>query len=285
MTRTPGLSVRRMDRTDIPAAVSLSAAAFDFELTEPDAADRWVERLEHPLSTDPGGAFVAERDGAVVGVAEAITRERLWCLSLLAVRPGMQGAGAGRALLERAMAYRGGTDCGLIVSSNDHRALRLYAQAGFSLCPTFDAVGPIDRRALPKPHPEVYEGGSDDLDALEAISREVRGAPHTSELELALHSGVRLLRLGDRGFALAQPGVGVWVLVARDDQSAVALLWSALELAGDSDRAGVRWITGQQDWAIEVVVRAGLRLSAHGALCVSGRPGPLRPFVPSGAFA
>jgi hypothetical protein len=75
------------------------------------------------------------------------------------------------------------------------------------------------------------------------------------------------------------------VLVARDEQAAVALLWSALDLAGESDRAGVRWITGEQDWAVEVVVRAGLRLSAHGALCVSGRPGPLRPFVPSGAFA
>jgi GNAT superfamily N-acetyltransferase len=274
-----------MELRDIPAAVSASAAAFDFELTDREAAQRWVERIEHPLATDPRGAFVAERDGTVVGVAEAIRRERLWCLSLLAVRPGMQGVGAGRALLERAMSYDDGTDCGLIVSSNDHRALRLYARAGFSLRPTFDAVGPIDRRALPPPHPEVRERGTADLDALEAISREVRGAPHTPELELALRGGVRLLRLGDRGFVLAQPGVGVWVLVARDQQAAAALLWSALEVAGESERAGVRWITGQQDWAIDVAVRAGLRLSAHGALCVSGRPGPLYPFVPSGAFA
>ncbi|HEY2435985.1 MAG TPA: GNAT family N-acetyltransferase [Solirubrobacteraceae bacterium] len=285
MTRAPELRVRPMEQADIPAAVSVSAAAFDFELTDRDAAERWVERLQHPLATDPDGAFVAERDGAVLGVAEAIRRERLWCLSLLAVRPGMQGAGAGRALLERAMSYRDRTDCGLIVSSNDHRALRLYARAGFSLHPTFEAVGPIDRRAVPRPHPEVCERGSEDLGALEAISREVRGAPHTPELELALRSGAHLLRLGDRGFALAQPGVGVWVLVARDEQAAVALLWSSLELAGESQRAGVRWITGDQDWAIQVVVRAGLRLSAHGALCVRGRPGPLRPFVPSGAFA
>jgi hypothetical protein len=98
-------------------------------------------------------------------------------------------------------------------------------------------------------------------------------------------SGARLLRLGDRGFALAQPGMGLWVLVARDEQAAATLLWSALELAGDTDRVGVRWITSGQDWAIDVVVRAGLRLSANGALCVSGRPGPLHPFIPSGAFA
>jgi GNAT superfamily N-acetyltransferase len=274
-----------MERADIAEAVSASAAAFDFELTDSDAAQRWAERLEHPLATDPGGAFVAERDGVVIGVAEAILRERLWCLSLLAVQPGLQGAGAGRALLEHAMSYHDGTDCGLIVSSNDHRALRLYARAGFSLRPTLEAVGSVDRRALPRPHPGVSLGGNSDLEGLEAISREVRGAPHTPELQLAMRSGARLLRLGDHGFALAQPGVGLWALVARDEQAAVPLLWSALELAGDSERVGVRWITGEQDWAIEVVVQAGLRLSANGALCVSGRPGPLRPFVPSGAFA
>jgi GNAT superfamily N-acetyltransferase len=274
-----------MEHADIPEAVSASAAAFEFELSDRDAVHRWAERLEHSLATDPNGAFVAQRDGIVIGVAEAILRERLWCLSLLAVQPGLQGAGAGRALLERAMNYRDGTDCGLIVSSNDHRALRLYAQAGFALRPTLEAIGSVDRRALPKPHPGVSLGGSSDLEALEAISRDVRGAPHTPELELALRSGARLLRLGDRGFALAQPGPGLWALVARDEQAAIALLWSALELAGDSERAGVRWITGEQDWAIQVVVMAGLRVSASGALCVSGRPGPLRPFVPSGAFA
>jgi GNAT superfamily N-acetyltransferase len=263
----------------------VAAAAFEVELVERESQRRWIERLGHPLATDPDGAFVAECDGRVIGVAEAIRRERLWCLSLLAVRPGVQSAGTGRTLLERTMSYAAGTDAGLIVSSNDHRALRLYARAGFSLLPTFEAAGMIDRRMLPRPDPMVSERGSGDLEALESISRDIRGAPHTPELEHAMRSGARLLRLGDRGFALAQPGMGVWLLVARDEQAAVALLWSTLDVAGDSERIGVRWITSGQDWAIDVVVRAGLRLSANGALCVSGRPGPLRPFIPSGAFA
>jgi GNAT superfamily N-acetyltransferase len=274
-----------MGPADIQGAASVAAAAFDVELLERNAQRRWVERLGHPLATDPHGAFVAERDGRIIGVAEAIRRERLWCLSLLAVRPGVQSAGMGRALLERTMAYNAGTDAGLIVSSNDHRALRLYARAGFSLRPTFEAVGVIDRRALPRPDPGVCERGTGELEALESISRDIRGAPHTPELELAMRSGARLLRLGDRGFALAQPGMGVWLLAARDEQAAIALLWSTLELVGDSERIGVRWITSGQDWAIDVVVRAGLKLSATGALCVSGRPGPLHPFIPSGAFA
>ena len=279
------LRVREMEPADIKAAASVAASAFDVELLVGEAQRRWIERLAHPLNTDPDGAFVAERDGRLIGVAEAIRRERLWCLSLLAVQPSIQSGGAGRALLERALRYTGGTDAGLIVSSNDHRALRLYSRAGFSLRPTFEALGVLDRRALPRPDPGVAERGSGDLEALEAISRDIRGAPHTPELELAMGAGARLLRLGDRGFALTQPGMGLWVLVARDEQAAAALLWSALEMVADTDRVAVRWITSGQDWAIDVVVRAGLRLSATGALCVRGRPGRLHPFIPSGAFA
>jgi hypothetical protein len=78
---------------------------------------------------------------------------------------------------------------------------------------------------------------------------------------------------------------GVWLLVARDDEAATALLWSALELATDADRPFLRWITGDQEWAISVALAAGLRLSAMGALCVRGNPGRLRPFIPSGPFA
>ncbi|MBV8219054.1 MAG: hypothetical protein JO325_11365 [Solirubrobacterales bacterium] len=57
-------------------------------------------------------------------------------------------------------------DAGLIVSSNDPRALRLYARAGFALQPTLAAEGEVDRRALPSAHPGIRE--DDDLEALQA---------------------------------------------------------------------------------------------------------------------
>ena len=158
------------------------------------------------------------------------------------MEPAAQTTGAGRALLERALTYDAGTDASLIPSSSDPRALRLYALAGFSLLPTFEAAGPLDQRKLPPSDPEVREGGAADLEALEAISRDIRGAPHTTEIEFALRLGGRLLRLADRGFAVATPGHGVWLLAACDDGAAAAL-------------------------------------------CVRGRPGRLRPFLPSGPFA
>jgi ribosomal protein S18 acetylase RimI-like enzyme len=279
------LQVRRMERSDLPAAAAVSAAAFDVDITDDADRRRWSERIGYPLTLDPDGACVAERDGRIIGVGQALRRERLWCLSLLTVEPGVQSAGAGRALLNSALDYDEGTDAGLIVSSNDSRALRLYAQAGFSLLPTLQTDGTVDRRALPRLNGAVRDGDSADLERLAAISREVRGAPHTAELEYALEQDGRLLCAADRGFAVTMAGHGVWLLVARDDATASSLLWAALEHVGEAQRPIVRWLTGDQQWAIDVLVRAGLRLTAYGALCVRGQPGPLTPFLPSGPFA
>ena len=273
-----------MQAHDLDDACALSAAAFGIELADAQATQRWRERVAHAFATDPDGAFVAELDGRLIAVAEAMRRERLWCLSLLAVAPGAQSAGAGRALLAQALGYGADTPAGLIVSSNDPRALRLYAQHGFSLLPTFDAEGTVARSALPRERAHVSEVDIDTLEGLEDVSRAVRGAPHTRELAYARDRGARILRVRDRGFAVIEPG-RVWLLVARDEETAGVLLWAALERAGTDQPTRVRWITGAQQWAIAVLTRAGLHLSAHGALAVRGDPGALHPFLPSAPFA
>jgi GNAT superfamily N-acetyltransferase len=269
---------------DLDAAVEVSAAAFSRDLADAAVARRWRERIAYPWQTDPGGAFVAELDGQVIGVAEAIVRERLWCLSMLAVQPGIQGAGAGGALMERAAGYGRGAHCGLIVSSNDPRALRLYADYGFALHPTLEASGAVDRRRVPALGASVHDDDGEDLEAFAGVARSVRGAPYTDELRFALAQGARVLRIADRGFAVVNAEGVLWGLVARDEDAASALLWNALVRAEDGP-ARVRWITGLQQWAIAIVARAGMRLTAYGALCVRGRPGPLAPFLPSSSFA
>jgi GNAT superfamily N-acetyltransferase len=266
---------------DLDAAVEVTAAAFSRDLGDAAVARRWRERIVHPWQTDPGGAWVAERDGQIIGVAEAIVRERLWCLSMLAVQPGTQSAGAGRALMECAAQYGSAADPGLIVSSNDPRALRLYAGWRFALHPTLEASGVVDRRRLPGLGGMVRE--DDDVEAFGALTRAVRGAPYTEELGVALGHGGRLLGIAGRGFAVLTAGGQLWALVARDEEAASVLLWNALALAEGPAR--VRWITGAQQWAIDVVARAGLRIVAYGALCVRGTPGPLAPFLPSSPFA
>jgi hypothetical protein len=76
----------------------------------------------------------------------------------------------------------------------------------------------------------------------------------------------------------------VWLLVATDEDAAAQLLWASLALA-DTERPAVRWITAAQQWAIKVVVSAGLRLEPYGALCVRGNAGTLSPYLPSPPFA
>jgi ribosomal protein S18 acetylase RimI-like enzyme len=281
----PELHIRAMRHDDVSRAVEVAAAAFETTLTDPADAAWFRARGEHLLSTDRDGAFVAEHGGRIVGVAQAMVRERFWCLSLLVVDPSQQSSGAGRALFDRALAYGDTAPAGLIVSSNDPRAIRLYASAGFSLQPTLEATGPIDQAAVPPGDPRVREGSAADLEDLEEISREVRGATYTPELELVMAHGGQLLRFGDRGFAVAHRKHGVWLLVARDDEAATVLLWRALSLSSDGQRPAIRWLTGAQGWAVDVALQAGLRITAHGALCVRGQPGSLRPFVPSGPFA
>jgi hypothetical protein len=128
----------------------------------------------------------------------------------------------------------------------------------------------------------VTDDDGGDLEAFAALARAIRGAPYTSELRFALGRGARLLRSADRGFAVVADA-GLWLLVASDEESARMLLWHAL--AFSDGPTCVRWITAEQQWAIDVLVHAGLRLDPHGALCVRGAPGPLRPFLPTPSFA
>src|SRR4029079_6436806 len=50
------------------------------------------------IEPDPGGAWVAEEDGEVIGAALAIDREGVWGLSLLVVLRDQQSRGVGPAL-------------------------------------------------------------------------------------------------------------------------------------------------------------------------------------------
>jgi GNAT superfamily N-acetyltransferase len=274
-----------MEPDDVGRVVEISMAAFDVDNSEAEVHEWFRARVEHLMQLDIDGAFVAQRGAQILGAAQAMIRDELWCLSILVVEPSGQSSGAGRALLRRALDYGSTGRSGLIVSSNDPRAIRLYASAGFAVLPTLQATGPIDRAALPPADARVSEGSANDLEALEAISREVRGGTHTPELELVLAHGGRLLRFGDRGFVVAHARHGVWLLIARDDEAATALLWSALAHTDDGPGQAIRWLTGGQDWAVDVAVRARMRVTAYGALCVRDQPGPLRPFIPSGPFA
>ncbi len=279
------MSLRPFVEADLAQAVELWAAAFGIELPDEEARRSACERLAFSLETDPRGSFVAESDGALVGLAQALQRERLWVLSSLAVAVEARGGGVGGSLLQRAFAYGTQGSSRLIVSSNDASALALYARMGLRLSPTVQAEGSIRGALAARASRWFREGGAGDVAGLEEISREVRGAPHTREILFALRRGDARLLLGERAFSVVRPGNGVWLLAARDEDEAAALLLCSLALAGECERTSVRWVTEDQRWALDVFESAGMRTERYGALCFEGEPGPLSPFIPSGAFA
>ena len=57
------------------------------------------------LQEEPGGFFVAEDEGKVVGATISWVRGHLWFLSHLFILPHYQGQGIGKALMGRALEY------------------------------------------------------------------------------------------------------------------------------------------------------------------------------------
>jgi GNAT superfamily N-acetyltransferase len=274
-------------RPDDAAAVHETATAAFADLARrqgqpPPPADPGVGqvRIRHLQRTDPGGAWVAERGGELVGAALALVREGVWGLSLLVVRPQDQSGGVGRALLAAALAHGRDARGGIILASSDPRALRAYARAGFAMHPAVEATGRPGPGAAP---PSVREGGPADLPLTEAVDRAVRGAAHGDDLMAMLATGNRLLVVPDRGYAVLREGE-VRLLAARDAQAARDLLRAALARFGPEAEAKVDWITSDQGWAVDVVLDAGLSLRPDGAVFVRGEVGPFSPYLPSGAY-
>ena len=190
---------------------------------------RSIARIEHPRSTDPGGAWVAERGGEVAGVALGIVRERLWGFSLFAVDEDLQGKGVGRELLRRSLAYgeERGAEGWIILSSERPAAMRVYAGAGFDLLPAIAAMGVADLRRAPDAVAAVDDAGTAGLPVLDDLGRAVRGAGYAGDVAQLLEHGSRLLVFEDRAAVCVREGY-VQLLVARDEEAAAIALWAAL---------------------------------------------------------
>jgi GNAT superfamily N-acetyltransferase len=245
---------------------------------------RQLQRIGHLLDTDPGGAWVADRGGEVVGVAQALLREGLWGFSLFAVARSEQGRGVGRRLLEAALAYGESARGYVVLSTERPAAMRRYARAGLDLRPAVAAAGIPDRTRAPDVAALVEDAGEAGIAVANAIGRAVRGAGHGRDLPRFLDAGSRLLLFEDRAFAVVAPTGGVTLLAGRDDKAAQTVLWGAIAAAPPGATISVDFLTAEQQWAIGVVLDAGLALSPDGPVFTRGDVGPFAPYIPCGAY-
>jgi len=274
--------IRPLAGPDVPAAATVANAALAYMGTSGEEWQaRQEQRVAHFLRHDPGGAWVAEEDGELVGIALAIVREGVWGLSLLAVRPDRQAQGLGRALLDTTLL--GSEDApGIILSATDPKAMRRYARAGFDVLPAVAAAGIVTER--PRSHATEVDVARA-APVAERAGRRVRGAAYArSDLELFAARGSRFFVAGDdEGFAVAND-TSVPLLAAASEQVAIELLRACLASAPRGGTFEVEFLTAGQDWAVRVALDAGLALSPFGPVFVRGVLGPLRPWIPSGAF-
>jgi predicted N-acetyltransferase YhbS len=294
---TDSTLVRPLTDADVPAVEQLAWDAlagagrrYGFSMGERDAARVAFAqaRVRHLMTTDPGGTFVAEQDGEPVGVALALRRGSFWFLSLLTVVEGRQGTGIGRQLLDAALRTSEDAERAMICASPDPKALRRYGRAGFALHASLDAKGRPDRTAIPADL-GVRDGDWDaDHDLVESLLAAGRGEPYGPDLAWLRGQGMKLFvrdgaTASDRAAVVALDG-HIGPVAGASPQAAARVLWAALGATPPDQDARIGYLTGPQQWAVEVALAARLPLSPTGALCTRGYGEPPAPYLPSGIF-
>ncbi|MFI6684926.1 GNAT family N-acetyltransferase [Streptomyces sp. NPDC050485] len=245
------------------------------------ASKQWIDRMRYFLGVDPAGCWVAADGDRVIGFAISQNRGPLWYLATYGVLPDRQGTGIGKRLMDAVLAHAEGRP-GLFSSSVHPGATRRYRLAGFSLHPQMRMVGTVDRATLPAVT-GLREGGADDVDWMDRLDQDLRGAGHGPDHGYLLDT-LRLVVCRDNGKSgyvyVDDQGRGV-LLAAAHPETAQKLLWEALASArGDTL---VNCITSANEWAVDVGLAARLDIGQEGYLAVRGMKVPA-PYLASGHF-
>jgi hypothetical protein len=130
----------------------------------------------------------------------------------------------------------------------------------------------------------VREAGADGIPVADAIGRAVRGAGHGPDLPVMLDApDARLLLHEDRAFAVVRDD-RVALVAGTDEDAATRVLNAAFATATSGATVTVDFLTAGQDWAVRACLDAGLALSPDAPFFTGGDVGPLRPYIPSGAY-
>ncbi len=274
--------IRLLNQPDVPLdTASLIRLYVHLQATDP-------ERFVVATTPDPDAAG-GER---IVAFAAALMRERLWFLSMLFVLPEVQGAGVGRALLERvapngdAASFRAtATDSAQPISN------ALYASLGIvPRVPLLNLIGvPTDGDpfgALPSGvTPVAFDdmagaSGGDGHRALAEIvntlDRELLGVAHPMDHRYLRGEGRRgwLYRGPDDavlGYGYASEAGRVGPVAVRDEALLGPVLGHLTSVVIPRG-AFALWLPGTADRAIVPALRAGFRLDQFPLLLCWDRP-------------
>lgn len=278
---------RRLNQPDVPPeTASLLRLYAHLQSTDP-------ERFVVATVPTTGAREEAGGDGErIVAFAAAVMRERLWFLSMLFVRPGLQGAGLGRALLARvapadgAASFRAtATDSAQPISN------ALYASAGIvpripllnliGLPQHSDAFGALPSGIVPRAFVDLVDGRGGEghrrlAEAVDALDREVLGVAHPADHRfLRQESRTGWLYHGPDGkpvgYGYATEAGRIGPVAVRDPELLAPIL-GHLSTAVTPRGAFALWLPGTADRAVVAALQAGFRLDQFPVLLCWDRP-------------
>jgi GNAT superfamily N-acetyltransferase len=324
VTGTAGVRYRPGRSGDLVACTHVWKAAiedYQARLAMPamaDDLDPLRRVLAHTLATDPDRFWVAEdHEGAVAGFSCATVREGLWFLAMLFVRPGLQAAGVGQALMDRAQAGRdtdpGGPAIpgpddpldsgihtwGMCTDAAQPISNALYARRGMiPRIPAWRMFGEVRRWSAVPPLPaslesvpfETVAAGADGearlAEAVDGLDRELIGAAHPADhawLRREGRSGFLVRERGSgrvQGYVYGSGGGRLGPVAALDPALHPALLGVAVRETPMLGAVAL-WMPGTADRATRALLDAGLRFDGiPGLVCWSRADHPFARYVP-----
>jgi GNAT superfamily N-acetyltransferase len=308
-SRLADLSYRPATEGDLRACAGVWRLAindYTDRLNQPEIPDDLAAILRlyaHLRSTDPDGFVVAERatsnaaDGEparIVGFVAALRRGPLWFLSMLFVLPEMQGAGLGRALLDRVMPAAGTATLATCTDSAQPISNALYGSLGIApRMPLQRLVGlPDHPGALPRLPDGVRavafeEVGNEVLDGLGAAALDDElagldgdvvgfGREHRQDHEMVrLEGRIGFLYLGPDGspvgYGYASEAGRVGPIAVRDAALLDAVIGHLVTTVRARGAFGI-WLPGAAATATTTLLRAGFRIDGFPCLVCWDRP-------------
>ena len=211
---------------------TISAAhGFPCDLPNPQAA---IGVLSMMFSNPGFFSVVAEHDGRIVGSNCLDERSVIRGLGPITIDPSVQNLGVGRKLMEAAMERaneRNAAGVRLVQAAFHNRSLSLYTSLGFDIREPLSCVqGQALGRSIPGC--AVRPAKTDDLNACNALSRQVHGFDRGVDLAQAIEHGTARIveragrvtgyttHLGFFGHSTAETNVDLQALIASSESFA-----------------------------------------------------------------
>ena len=285
------LKYRPISEAEIPETVDvfLTAVADMYARNGVNSAlpDRQATEVAYRHVLRTGIFHVAEVDGRIGAICNAVVRDHLWFLSGFWSLPHLQRQRIGGALLERVVAE--GRDMGAKTfftwSSIDLTAMAVYMKNGmlpgyqiltFTGTPRHDFIGVDDGYEV---RPLEIATAIETDEQVRATGREI---DHRFWLSEAGHRGRQVSREGRAvGYYYFNHGIigpAAWL----DPQDAEALMRAACrEAAAEAEQVRMM-IPGVNQAAIRFALRAGLRLAIYSHLLTTSPFGRMERYLSSG---